>query len=140
MRTALDTNVLSALLSREASTPRILQELQSARQAGGLVISAPVYSELLAYPRADESFLTRFLDDTGILADFNLSNAVWKQAGLRYSQYAIRRRRSSSIEPRRLLADFIIGAHALLQAERLMTLDSKRYEQDFPELHLTHVQ
>jgi predicted nucleic acid-binding protein len=38
--------------------------------------------------------------------------------------------------PRRLLADFIIGSHALAQADRLMTLDPKRYKQDFPELKL----
>jgi len=35
------------------------------------------------------------------------------------------------------LADFIIGSHALAQADRLMTLDPKRYKQDFPELKLT---
>jgi predicted nucleic acid-binding protein len=37
---------------------------------------------------------------------------------------------------KRLLADFIIGSHALAQADRLMTLDPKRYRQDFPELKL----
>jgi len=35
-----------------------------------------------------------------------------------------------------LLVDFIIAAHALLHADRLMTLDPVRYELDFPKLHL----
>jgi len=35
-----------------------------------------------------------------------------------------------------LLVDFLIGAHALVQADRLMTLDAKRYQRDFPELKI----
>jgi predicted nucleic acid-binding protein len=35
-----------------------------------------------------------------------------------------------------LLADFIIGSHALAQADRFMTLDPKRYARDFPDLKL----
>jgi predicted nucleic acid-binding protein len=37
----------------------------------------------------------------------------------------------------RLLADFIIGSHALVHADRFMTLDPKRYAREFPELKLT---
>src|SRR5438046_5990875 len=38
--------------------------------------------------------------------------------------------------PKRLLVDFIVAAHALLRADRLMTLDASRYRQDFPKLRL----
>jgi len=37
---------------------------------------------------------------------------------------------------KRLLSDFIVGSHALEQADRLMTLDPKRYNRDFPELKI----
>jgi predicted nucleic acid-binding protein len=38
--------------------------------------------------------------------------------------------------PRRLLVDFVIGAHALLRADRLLTLDTSLYKQDFPDLKI----
>jgi predicted nucleic acid-binding protein len=136
MRTALDTNILSALWSKEPSASVIARNLGDAKAEGGLVVGAPVYAELLAYPKATESFVNSFLEDTGIVVDFNLQQPVWLVAGRRFARYAKRRRRAARRGPRRLLADFIIGAHALAQADRLMTLDPQRYKQDFPELKL----
>ncbi|HEX3443246.1 MAG TPA: type II toxin-antitoxin system VapC family toxin [Chthoniobacterales bacterium] len=136
MRTAIDANVLSALWSKESPAPEIARNLGDAKTEGGLVVGAPVYAELLAYPKATESFVNRFLADTGIDVDFEFQQPVWLEAGRRFARYAKRRRRNAEQGPRRLLADFIIGAHALKQADRLMTLDPKRYIQDFPELKL----
>jgi predicted nucleic acid-binding protein len=136
MRTAIDTNVLSALWSKEPLAPDIARNLGNAKAEGGLVVGAPVYAELLAYPKATESFVNTFLADTGIDVDFEFQQTVWLEAGRRFARYAKRRRRSAPPGPRRLLADFIIGSHALTQADRLMTLDPKRYEKDFPELKL----
>ena len=63
MRTAIDTNVLSALWSREPSASHIARNLGKAQAEGGLVVSGPVYAELLAYPKATESFMNDFLAD-----------------------------------------------------------------------------
>jgi len=136
MRTAIDTNVLSALWSKEPLASQVARNLGDARAEGGLVVGAPVYAELLAYPKATESFVNGFLADTGIVVDFEFQQPVWLEAGRRFARYAKRRRRSAHQGPKRLLADFIIGSHALAQADRFMTLDPKRYKRDFPELKL----
>jgi len=136
MRTAIDTNVLSALWSNEPSAADIARNLGNAKAEGGLVISGPVYAELLAYPKATESFVNDFLADTGITVDFAFGQPTWVEAGRRFARYAKRRRRSARQGAKRLLADFIIGSHALAHADRFMTLDPRRYARDFPELRL----
>jgi predicted nucleic acid-binding protein len=136
MRTAIDSNVLSALWSKEPLAAEIARKLGDAKTEGGLVVGAPVYAELLAHPKATESFVNRFLEDTDIVVDFEFQQPVWLEAGRRFARYATRRRKTAQMGAKRLLADFIIGSHALVQADRLMTLDPKRYQQDFPELKL----
>ena len=136
MRTALDTNVLSALWSDEPSARGIESILFKARSEGGLVICAPVYCELLAYPSATRQFVHEFLGGTGILVDFLLDEDVWQRAADSFVAYARRRRRSRGGSPKRMLVDFVVAAHALLRADRLLTLDASRYRQDFPKLHI----
>lgn len=140
MRTAIDSNALSALWSKVPLASKAAQILGDAKLEGGLVVSAPVYAELLAHPKASESFVNAFLTDTGIAVDFDLAQTAWLDAGRRFARYAKRRRRTAHEGPKRLLADFIIGAHVLAQADRLMTLDAQRYERDFPELKLIIVE
>jgi predicted nucleic acid-binding protein len=112
-------------------------QLHEARQGNKLLICAPVYAELLAYPKASKSFVEQFLQETGISVDFDVTEAIWRDAGLRFSRYASGRRRFGGGQPRRPLVDFFVGAHALIKADSLFTLDRERYAKDFPELHLT---
>lgn len=137
MRTAIDTNILSSIWSRYAGAAMLADRVYVAGQEGGLIISAPVYAELLAHPSVPESALIQFLHETGIVLDVALESAVWRESGLRFARYARQRRAEKRLDhPRRILADFIIGAHALLRADRLMTLDQKHYKICFPELRL----
>jgi len=108
--------------------------LGRAQNDGGLVICAPVYAELLAHPKASASFVDEFLLKTHVVTDFLLDEAVWRKAGSAFAEYAQRRRRSKEGAPRRLLVDFLVGAHALLRADRLLTLDAPRYKHSFPDL------
>jgi predicted nucleic acid-binding protein len=136
VRTAIDTNVVSAMWSNEAAAPRVSQRLGEAKNQGALLIAPVVYAELLAYPKVTESFLNDFLSDTGITVDFQMQTAVWLEAGRRFALYAGRRRQSGLEESKRLLADFLIGSHALIQADRLVSLDATPYQRYFPELKL----
>jgi hypothetical protein len=136
MRTALDTNILSALWSNEPTARDISASLDEARAQGGLVICAPVFAESIAHPSMTQDVVERFLRETGIAVDFDLGEAVWRQAATSFAAYADRRRRSGGDSPKRLLGDFVIGAHALLRADRLMTLEGRRYSRDFPSLRI----
>ncbi len=136
MRTAIDSNVISAIWTGEPSVPKLLTQLERAKQEGALLISPFVFAELLAYPGATESFVRGFAASVGVTIDCRLEERVWTEAGLRFARYSARRRQSTGEGPRRLLADFLIGAHALVQAERLLTLDPTRYSRDFPEVQL----
>ena len=101
---------------------------------GSLVVAAPVYAELLAFPSRSEAFLDQFFRETGIFVDWNLNEAVSRNAGLAYKAYALRRRKLRDPGPRRILADFVIGAHALRNDFPLLTLDDRIYRAAFPRL------
>ncbi len=136
MRTALDTNILSALWSRESVAGAIKRELAEAQRDGAVLVCGGVYAEVDAHPGVTEGSVDEFLADTGIQADFHFDQAVWRLAGRRFAEQSRRRRKSGSGGTKRMLAGLLIGAHAQLQADPLMTLDVKRYKRDFPELRL----
>ncbi len=134
MRTAVDTNVISALWSAEPLASGLSAVLETASAEGALVVCGAVYAELLAYPKNSAKFTDDFLESTGIAIDFDFGEAVWREVALRFAKYAGRRRSSRGNHPKRLLTDFIVGAHALVCADRLLTLDGGCYDQDFPDL------
>jgi hypothetical protein len=139
MRTALDTNILSQLWSGQPSAPVIAASLSNARTQGALVVSAPVFVELAAMPTPKLQGTQRVeqaLGEMNIAIDFDLGEDVWRLAATAFAAYAIRRRQSGGGSPKRLLADFVIAAHALLKADRFMTRDTNLYAQDFPNLQL----
>lgn len=137
MTTAIDTNVIVALWDASAKLNEAARSaLDAALASGSLVISAPVYAELMAAPGRSAAFLDVFLRDTRLQIDWHLSEAVWRAAGQAFQKYAVRRRRQKSTEPRRILADFLIGAHAAVLGYKLLTLDDRLYRAAFPGLRL----
>jgi len=135
MTTAIDTNVIIALWDRDDRVSAAAQSaLDTALRRGALVVAAPVFAELLAAPGRDEAFLDSFFRDTGITVDWNLDETVWRTAGRAFQKYAARRRRQHDSGPRRILADFLIGAHAFERGCSLLTFDDRLYRSAFPNL------
>ena len=140
MTTAIDTNVIVALWDRDTALNSAAQSaLDSALQRGGLIIAAPVFAELLACPGRDEAFLDAFIEDTGICVDWEFNAAIWRRAGRAFQSYAARRRKQRDSGTRRILADFVIGAHAVERHCELLTLDDGLYRAAFPELRMAAV-
>jgi predicted nucleic acid-binding protein len=140
MITAVDTNVLVALWDRDDALNSSAQAaLDAAFARGKLVISGAVFAELLALPRRTEAFIEEFLNETAIGLDWMTDESMWRVAGRAFQAYANRRRKQRSGEPRRLLADFLIGAHALEKGFALLTLDDGIYHAAFPKLRIVKV-
>jgi predicted nucleic acid-binding protein len=115
MNIALDTNIIVYVLAGVAQTAlRASRALDDAASRGGvIVVSAPVYAELLAIPNSSKRDLDTFMAETRIRVDWNLSENCWTAAGVAFAAYARRRNKQRLDSPRRILADFIIGAHAV---------------------------
>ena len=140
MTTAVDTNVFVALWDKDPTLSSAARGLlRTALESGGLTVAAPVFAELLAFQGRDEAFLDTFFKDTGITIDWKLDEAVWRAAGRAFQAHAARRRRHRDSGPRRILADFVIGAHAMQKGHPLLTLDDRFYRTAFPRLTIVRV-
>lgn len=137
MTTAIDTNIIVALWDKDIALNSLAQcALDTALRQGNLIVAAPVFAELLAFPGRGEAFLDSFFSETGITVDWILHEAVWRTAGRAFQAYAARRRRHRDSGPRRILADFLIGAHAFQNGFRLLTLNDRLYRAPFPRLSI----
>jgi len=137
MTTALDSNVVVAYWGPDPSLNQAVQAaLESAFRQGNVTVAAPVFAELVAGPGRTENFVNRFFEDTGISIDWHLSEAIWRSTGRAFRAYPERRRKHRDPGARRILADFLIGAHAATHDYRLLTLDAQLYRAAFPTLKI----
>lgn len=138
MRLAVDTNIFIALFSGdEEGTVRVQHALEEAAAERMLKVSPVVHAELLAVERFPE-VTDEFFFSKGIEIDWEAGEEVWRTAGIRYGRYARdRRQRPQDPGPRRILADFLVGAHALhLGDRRLLTTDTSIFSSYFPEVEI----
>lgn len=130
MITAVDTSVLlDVIMADPVHGPSSRKRLKKAYDEGALIVSDVVYAELAP------QFASRRDEDAALIA-FGIrlvtSGAdVAFLAGQKWGDY-----RKAGGTRTRLLADFLIGAHAKVHAERLVTRDRGFYRQYFADLEL----
>lgn len=135
MTTAVDTNVIVALWDAgDALHQAARKALDAAWRRDRLAICGVVFAELIAAPHRTEAFVDQFCEDAGIGVEWELKEQVWRAAGAAYRRYAERKKEQRGPEPRRLLADFVIGAHAQESGYKLLSADPGVYKRSFPGL------
>ncbi len=129
MITAVDTSAILAIFKREASAEAWLLCLADAARNGPLVISEVVFAELAA-------FFVRSADLELQLENLAVdllpsSRATLFTAGQVFTEY----RRAGGARTA-MVSDFLFGAHALVQADRLASVDRGYLRKHFVGLQL----
>jgi predicted nucleic acid-binding protein len=130
MITAIDTNVLlDILLPNEAFCDAAIEAVESSAAAGSLVVCDLVYAELCVHFHAQRE-----------CDEFLAANEIRVEPLSRPSHFAAsrvwREYRRHGGSRARILADFLVGAHAALQANRLLSRNRGFYRKMFPRLTL----
>jgi hypothetical protein len=130
MITALDTSVLlDVLVNDPRHADRSEALLFEVYRQGSLIISPAVYAELVPQARHREE-LDGWLRQTRIeVVPFTVDHAY--TAGVAHTAY-----RKAGGTRRRILADFLIGAHAFHEADQLLTRDRGFYRRNFSGLRI----
>jgi predicted nucleic acid-binding protein len=135
--TSLDTNVLVAFGSINVQTTQLVSvTLERLAAQGSLCICGAVFTELLGSPTRNGRDLRSLFATLRILIDWRMEEADWEAAGIAYQGYVNRRKASGGGFPRRIVTDFLIGAHAAVRGYSLLTLDKRLYSAAFPQLRI----
>lgn len=108
-----------------------------ARDANHRFMVCPVvYTEAFGIPGFKKEIFDLFLTSLGAEIDWFMPIETWENAGLAQIDFLARRRKLGLQDEKRVLPDFLIGAHALARGAALMTFDENRYRTSFPKLKL----
>jgi len=129
MITAIDSPVLWAIIKQEAGWEAWEDALLHAATEGPLIICPIAFAEL-APSAPNEASLHGFLGTLAINCD-DLSPAAAFASGQTFKRY-----RKAGGPRQYLVPDFVIGAHAQTQADRLAAIDRGYLGKWFPRLTL----
>jgi predicted nucleic acid-binding protein len=130
MISAVDTSILlDVFLPDTRFAKESARLLKVAYDEGALIICDVVYAELV--PQfGDRRRLDSALATLNVAVSSSNTDSAFL-AGEKWGQY-----KKSGGTRERIITDFLIGAHALLKAERFLTRDRGFYKSYFPELSI----
>lgn len=154
MITAVDTNILLDILIPDKEFLQSSKALLDGySEKGQLIISETVYAEL-ASQFGSQKDINDFLSDTGIKVVYSNEKSLCLAAE-RWKVYAARRKKKNKLQcpqcgenvtalcskcnkpllfRQHIISDFIVGAHALTYAKRLLSRDRGFYKTYFKDL------
>ena len=126
----MDTSVLlDVFLPDDRYGEQSKQRLRAAYDAGAIIVCDIVYAELAALFR-DRAALDGALQAINVSGS-PINTSIAYEAGLRWKRY-----RDAGGPRKRIIPDFLIGAHATIAADAFLTRDRGFFSTYFPELAL----
>jgi predicted nucleic acid-binding protein len=126
---AVDTSVLLAIFKGEPRGELWLETLQSAAEAASLVLSSIVFAEVRSFFSSDDTCWTA-------LRDLDLKHSPLTDKAALLAGKIFRTYRSEGGPRTTILPDFLVAAHAVIQADSLATDDRGYFRRYFPNIRL----
>jgi len=129
MLTAVDTNILIDVLEADAEFGEMsCQALKQTSREGGLLVCDVVWAEVFTLYHDQEDALR------GNLSNMNMEFSPLTQQSSEIAASCWHAYRKRAGDRRRIAADFLIGAHAMTQCDRLLSRDRGFYRGYFSAL------
>jgi predicted nucleic acid-binding protein len=126
---AVDSSALLAIFKGEPKGELWLDCLQSAAEAGSLLVSSVVYAEVRSFFPTDKACQEA-------LFDLDLRHSALNEEAANLAGRIFRDYRDQGGPRTTILPDFLVAAHASMQAEALATDDRGYLRRYFPNIRI----